>query len=121
MLRVGSVQFILGTGQKEGVALDGNVAPKVTHGGSLREHNWPVALDTSGSDLSQDFFYPALSRAVRYDRAVGYFSSGWLKANAKGMLAFAANGGKGRWITSPILAEEDLKRLPFTQRIGLVG
>jgi superfamily II DNA or RNA helicase len=48
---------------------------------------------------------------VRYDRAVGYFSSGWLRANAKGMLRFAANGGKGRWVTSPILAEEDWEAL----------
>jgi hypothetical protein len=48
---------------------------------------------------------------VSYDRAVGYFSSGWLRANAKGMLEFATNGGKGRWITSPILAEEDWEAL----------
>ena len=79
--------------------------------GSLREHAWPVTLDTSEADLSKDFFYPALSRAVRYDRAVGYFSSGWLRANAKGMLKLATNDGTGRWITSPILAEEDWKAL----------
>lgn len=42
-----------------------------------------------------------------YDRAVGYFSSGWLRDNAEGMLQFAANGGRGRWVTSPILAEAD--------------
>ena len=64
-------------------------------------------MDTSSNDLVQEFFTPALSKAVRYDRAVGYFSSGWLRANAKGMMEFATNGGKGRWITSPILAEED--------------
>jgi hypothetical protein len=89
----------------------GNVAPRSTHGGPLRGHDWPVALDTSAADLSRDFFYPALSRAIRYDRAVGSFSSGWLRANAKGMLEFAMNGGKGRWITSPILAEEDWEAL----------
>jgi hypothetical protein len=77
------------------------------HAGSFREYDWPAALDTSGADLSRDFFYPALSKAIRYDRAVGYFSSGWLRANARGMLRFANNGGKGRWVTSPILAEED--------------
>lgn len=75
------------------------------------DHAWPVALNTSGADLTRDFFTPALSRAVRYDRAVGYFSSGWLRTNAKGMLGFAANGGRGRWVTSPILAEADWEAL----------
>lgn len=78
---------------------------------SLRGYAWPVALDTSGADLSRDFFAPALSRAVRYDRAVGYFSSGWLRANAQGMVRFAANGGRGRWVTSPILEEGDWEAL----------
>ncbi len=41
---------------------------------SLTDHDWPVALDSSGADLVRDFFAPALSRAVGYDRAVGYFS-----------------------------------------------
>lgn len=79
--------------------------------GLLKDHVWPIAMDTSSSDLVQEFFAPALSKAVRYDRAVGYFSSGWLRTNAKGMLKFAANGGRGRWVTSPILAEADWKAL----------
>ncbi len=68
---------------------------------------WPTTLDTSSADLVQEFFAPALNKATRYDRAVGYFSSGWIRDNAKGMLQFAANGGRGRWVTSPILAEAD--------------
>jgi len=58
---------------------------------SLKDHIWSVAMDASSADLVQGFFVPALSRAIRYDRAVGYFSSGWLRANAKGMLRFTAN------------------------------
>lgn len=73
----------------------------------LEDRAFPAAMNTSDDDLAQDFFVPVLSRAVRYDRAVGYFSSGWLKGNARGMLDFAANSGLGRWVTSPILAEED--------------
>ena len=63
--------------------------------------------DTSKDDLVVDFFEPILTRALKYDRGVGYFSSGWLKVNAKGMGAFAQNGGKARWITSPILSKVD--------------
>lgn len=69
----------------------------------------PVApyLDTSASDLVTDFFAPTLAAASRYDRGVGYFSSGWLRVNAAGMTAFAANGGRARWLTSPILDPDD--------------
>jgi hypothetical protein len=68
-------------------------------------------MDTSSNDFVQEFFTPALSRAVGYDRAVGYFSSEWLRANAEGMVQFAANEGSGRWVTSPILAEKDWEAL----------
>jgi len=54
---------------------------------------------------------PALSTSVYYDRGVGYFSSGWLRITAKGMVQFAANGGRARWVTSPILSEADWEAL----------
>lgn len=50
---------------------------------------------------------PLLKCATRYDRGVGYFSSGWLRIAAQGMVALAANGGRARWVTSPILDERD--------------
>ncbi len=77
----------------------------------LRNRAFPVAMNIFSDDLAQDFFVPVLSSAVRYDRAVGYFSSGWLRNNALGMLGFAADGGRGRWVTSPILSEEDWEAL----------
>lgn len=68
---------------------------------------FPTILDTSSADLIADFFVPALANAVRYDRGVGYFSSGWLRITARGMGTFAANSGRARWVTSPILDESD--------------
>jgi len=50
---------------------------------------------------------PLLSNSLLYDRGVGFFSSGWLFINIKGMVAFANNKGRARWITSPILDEAD--------------
>ncbi len=67
----------------------------------------PLFLDTSSHDLAAAFFIPALKRSVGYDRGVGYFSSGWLRLAAEGMEAFAARGGRARWVTSPILDEAD--------------
>ena len=81
---------------------------------NLKDLNFSNRLDTSSSDLTEDFFVPALSVACRYDRGVGFFSSGWIRITSKGLIAFAANGGKARWVTSPILSEEDWEAL----RIG---
>lgn len=74
---------------------------------SLRTLTIPASLDTSRYDLTDDFFTPLLSASSRYDRGVGFFSSGWLRINASGMVAFAANNGRARWITSPILSSDD--------------
>ena len=71
----------------------------------------PSCLETSSSDLIADFFTPLLSNSVKYDRGVGFFSSGWLRIAAKGMAEFAENGGHARWVTSPILDEDDWKAL----------
>jgi len=72
---------------------------------------FPPVLDTSTNDIIRDFFNPALKASVRYDRGVGFFSASWLRLAAKGMTEFAANGGRARWVTSPILSEADWKAL----------
>lgn len=74
---------------------------------SLSSLMLPTMMDTSSNDLIKDFFIPALSLSSRYDRGVGFFSSGWLRLSAAGMVEFAANGGRARWVTSPILDESD--------------
>lgn len=74
---------------------------------SLRSLVFPAFLDTSSHNLVDEFFTPALTCSVRYDRGVGFFSSGWLRIASQGMVAFGANGGRSRWVTSPILDEHD--------------
>jgi len=78
---------------------------------SFKDLNIPIVLDTSTNDLIREFFTPVLTHALKYDRGVGYFSSGWLRINSVGMSIFAENGGYARWITSPILDEDDWKAL----------
>ena len=77
----------------------------------LKDLKIPSVLDTSSSDLIKDLFVPLLSESVLYDRGVGYFSSGWFRIAALGMAAFAENGGRARWVTSPILASADWEAL----------
>jgi DNA phosphorothioation system restriction enzyme len=68
-------------------------------------------LDSSECSLCAVFFDPLLTVVSSYDRGVGYFSSGWLRMAASGMTAFAANGGRARWVTSPILSDSDWEAL----------
>jgi len=66
-----------------------------------------LIYDSSSSSIIDDFLSPALKNSIFYDRGVGYFSSGWLKEASAGMVDFARNGGRARWITSPILFKGD--------------
>lgn len=78
---------------------------------SLKNLDFPITIDTSTANMVADFYEPALSVSVRYDRGVGFFSSGWLRLLAQGLNQFAANGGQARIITSPILDEDDWQAL----------
>jgi hypothetical protein len=50
--------------------------------------NLPPIVDSSTANMATDFYEPALSVSVRYDRGVGFFSSGWLRVVAKGPARF---------------------------------
>ena len=64
-------------------------------------------LDTSEDNLDQELYSPCLQWADRYDRGVGYFTTGWIKYNIAGLSSFASRGGSMRLITSPILSSKD--------------
>ena len=66
-----------------------------------------VCLDTSEDNLIDELYTPCVKWAERFDRGVGYFTTGWLTYNVAGLSDFASRGGKMRLITSPILSTED--------------
>lgn len=66
-----------------------------------------VCLDTSEDNLIDELYTPCLKWAERFDRGVGYFTTGWLTYNVAGLSDFASRGGKMRLISSPILSTED--------------
>ncbi len=78
---------------------------------ALRDTKLPFYVTTSEHDPVAEFFDPVLERAIKYDIAVGYFSSAWLRDAAHGISRFALNGGKARWIISPEVSLEDFKSL----------
>ncbi len=74
---------------------------------NLQTPGFPLVFDNSSHRVHEEFFVPALRASVRYDRGVGYFSSGWLRTVSAGLVDFAAGHGRMRLITSPILDADD--------------
>ena len=71
-------------------------------------------------DLVREFFVPTLSRAVRYDRAVGYFTAGALARLAPALDAFLDRVDDStspiRIVASPNLPEQDLRHMELGYR-----
>ena len=61
--------------------------------------------------VAKDFYIPLLSKAVKYQRAVGFFSSSCLVEISKGISELAKNGGKIQLVASPYLSDEDIEAI----------
>lgn len=75
-------------------------------GGSIQ-----LEYKTKVEDAVNNFYIPCLKETVRYDRAVGYFSTSILLYITNGLASLAANNGKMRFIISPKLSKEDYKAI----------
>ena len=62
-------------------------------------------------NVARDFYIPILGCAVKYQRAVGFFSSTVLVDISKGISALAMNGGKIQLVASPYLSDEDIEAI----------
>lgn len=78
---------------------------------SFGDLDLPLSVRTTNANPITVFFNPVLTCAKTYDVAVGFFSSNWVRDAAEGIAKFAINGGRARWIVSPILNDEDYKTL----------
>lgn len=67
------------------------------------------SYSTSKNNLVSEFYEPALSRAIRYDRSSGYFSSALMSLIPLGFADFVSRGGKVRLICSPQLTQADFE------------
>lgn len=61
--------------------------------------------------VAKDFYIPLLSCAVKYQRAVGFFSSSCLVEISKGISELAKNGGRIQLVASPYLSDEDVEAI----------
>lgn len=73
----------------------------------LRDLALKAVYRTETDNLLEDFYIPALSASVRYDRAVGFFSASMLSIAAQGLSVFAQSDGKMRLIFGGTLLDEE--------------
>jgi len=71
--------------------------------------------DSDHDNLLYDFYLPALSSSNRYDRAVGFFSSGILKYIASALVPFIESGGTIRLIIGDPLEEKEFEAIKAGQ------
>lgn len=77
---------------------------------NLRDLKLEISYGPS-DDRLRDFFIPAMSASIRYDRAAGYFSSTMLAVAAAGVTKLILNGGRIRLLCGADLSEDDVQAI----------
>ena len=73
----------------------------------LRDHSFRIFYGPADDPLN-NFYIPALSASVRYDRSAGFFSSTALAVAASGVARLIQNGGRMRLLVGASLDENDV-------------
>jgi ERCC4-related helicase len=77
---------------------------------SLRDNSLKIFYSPADDPLN-NFYIPALSSSVRYDRSAGYFSSSALAVAAAGVARLIQNGGHMRLLVGADLNEDDVEAI----------
>jgi len=78
---------------------------------NLSSVNFKGSYSTSQDSMVDDFYSPCLSNSIKYDRAVGYFSSAVFVLIHAALGQFIENQGKIRIICSPEMSNEDAEAI----------
>ena len=78
---------------------------------SFQELNIKKEYRSLLDSVAKDFYIPLLSQAIKYQRAVGFFSSSCLVEISKGISELVKNGGKIQLVASPYLSDEDVEAI----------
>lgn len=78
---------------------------------SLSDNTFQAQYRTNEDDLIGDFYRPALSTSVLYERAVGYFRSSVYLIIGDSTVQFAKLGGKIKLLCSPSMSKEDVESI----------
>jgi superfamily II DNA or RNA helicase len=73
----------------------------------LRDLPLKAVYKSDHDNILRDFYIPAVSCSIKYDRAVGFFSASMLSYASQGLESFARNAGKMRLIVGAELEPEE--------------
>ena len=93
----------------------------------LRDLTFKGVYKSDKDHILNEFYFPALSVATRYDRAVGYFSASTLSLAGQALSVFVKRGGEIRLVLGAFSEREDLeavkqgyKEKEISEKIGSV-
>lgn len=75
----------------------------------LRQLTYKGVYKSDQDNILEDFYFPTLSVANRYDRAVGFFSASTISYAAQALSAFVRNAGQIRLILGAFSDQQDLE------------
>ncbi len=87
----------------------------------LRRLQFKGVYKSDLDDILTDFYFPALSVASSYDRAVGFFSASTLSHAAQALTAFINGGGRIRLILGAFCDQNDLDAVKEGLRVREVS
>ena len=82
----------------------------------LKDHNFQISYRPA-DDRLHDFYIPALSCSLRYDRTAGFFSSSALAVAAAGVARLVTQGGTMRLLVGAELSEADVQAIERGQAL----
>lgn len=77
----------------------------------LKNCNFRINYTSEEDDLYKDFYLPALTHTINYDRAVGYFSISVLLKAPAALSQLVERNGRIRIIFSKVVSEQDLDQI----------
>ncbi|BDA72468.1 putative helicase [Calothrix sp. PCC 7716] len=83
----------------------------------LTDYTWATKYDSDTLSLIKEFYEPALSCAVRYDRSTGFFSARILTLAAIGIESLIRNNGVMRLIIGCTLREEEVQAIARGEKL----
>lgn len=75
----------------------------------LKDLSYKGVYKSDLDNILEDFYFPTLSVANRYDRAVGFFSASTISYAAQALSVFVKHGGQIRLILGAFSDQEDLE------------
>ena len=83
----------------------------------LTDFSWKLKYSSEDGDLTTQFYIPALSCAVAYDRSTGFFSASALALAMRGIERLVRNGGRMRLVVGCTLDPPEIEAIERGEKL----